>query len=160
MKEGYLQTKIADITEKCNRIEQLILLENSKLKLLQKKVGNYKTLIKKFDDLEDYKNKMIRQIKNENQEIIEEIIQKLSKNISNNIDSILNSKTQKIDETFDFLKKRGKEIDIYNEKILQQSNEINYLIKHNDLLMMKLVNKGILSDRETNELNIRASKKN
>ena len=103
MKEGYLQTKIADINEKCSRIEQLILLEESKIKLLQKKVGNFKTLIKKFDDLEDYKNKMIRQINNENQKIIKKIIERLSKNITNNIDPIINSKTKRIDETLKFL---------------------------------------------------------
>jgi hypothetical protein len=46
------------------------------------------------------------------------------------------------------------------EKIIYNLNEkINYLFKYNEYLMMKLVNKAVLSDREVNELDKRSSKK-
>jgi hypothetical protein len=54
----------------------------------------------------------------------------------------------------------------YEEKIKKQEilinnleEKINYLLKHNEYLMMKLVNKVVLSDREVNELDQRSAKK-
>lgn len=49
------------------------------------------------------------------------------------------------------MKKHADLIDDMNEKI-------SYLVKHNEYLMMKLVNKAVLSDREVNELDRRSSK--
>ena len=54
----------------------------------------------------------------------------------------------------------------YEEELIKQEKLINnmiekidYLTKHNEYLMMKLVNKTVLSDREVNELDRRSAKK-
>jgi hypothetical protein len=57
------------------------------------------------------------------------------------------------------MKSREKEIDQQTEMISQANKKINYLLNHNNFLMMKLVNKGVLSDREVTELHSRSSKK-
>jgi len=59
----------------------------------------------------------------------------------------------------DYITSREKEIAQQTELISEINNKIDYLLNHNNYLMMKLVNKGILSDREVNELHIRSSKK-
>ena len=51
MKEGYLQLKIAELNEKCDQIEKMLSLEDSKLQFLQEKVGEYKEVIKKLQDI-------------------------------------------------------------------------------------------------------------
>ena len=159
MKEGYLQTKIAEINEKCNQIEQTISMETSKIRLLQQRVGNFKVLLKKLNDLQDFKKQMIRQINSGNEKIIVGQIEKLSYDVADIINSTIDKKAQKLTETLDYLKRREEEINNQKVTILQQAKNIKYLLEHNNLLMMKLVNKGVLSDREVNELHRRATNK-
>ena len=46
------------------------------------------------------------------------------------------------------------------KKLINKLNEkINYLSKHNEYLMMKLVNKTVLSYKEVDELDKRSAKK-
>jgi len=58
----------------------------------------------------------------------------------------------------DYLNKREGEINQQAETITQQTKDANFLIKHNNLLMMKLANKGILTQREIDEMHRRSSK--
>jgi hypothetical protein len=51
MKEGYLQMKITEFNDKCTQLEQLLSMEDSKIHLLQEKVGKYKEIIKKLQDI-------------------------------------------------------------------------------------------------------------
>ena len=159
MKEGYLQIKIAELYEKCKKINQMINMEKSKLILLQEQVGGFKDLLKKLKDLDDLKKLTINTIKNENKKILENQIKNLSKKISETYKTSIEHKNNKIDE---FLKNIE---NIENEKkkrdgIIDKSiNEIEYLLEHNNLLMMKLANKGIISEREINEMDTRSCKK-
>ena len=159
MKEGYLQIKIAELDEKCKKIDQMINMEKSKLILLQEQVGGFKDLLKKLKDLDDLKKHTINTIKDENEKILANQIKNLSKKISETYKTSIEHKNNKIDE---FLKNIE---NIENEKkkrdgIIDKSiNEIEYLLEHNNLLMMKLANKGIISEREINEMDTRSYKK-
>ncbi|KYK30063.1 hypothetical protein AYK20_04605 [Thermoplasmatales archaeon SG8-52-1] len=160
MKEGYLQLKISELNDKCTKIDQMISMEKSKIELLEEKVGGLKELIKKLKDLEEFKEHILKQIQVDNQKIIEDEIKSVSKKIEKNIDLLLKDKTKELDKILDYMRNREKTINQQNEMILQNNNKLNYLLKHNNFLMMKLVNKGILSDREVNELDIRSQKNN
>ena len=46
-----------------------------------------------------------------------------------------------------------------SERRSELIEKIDYLLKHNEYLMMELVNKGVISDREVNELHLRSKKK-
>ena len=159
MKEGYLQLKISELVDKCTKIDQMISMEKSKIELLEEKVGGSKELIKKLKDLEEFKEYILKQIREDNQKIIEDEVESISKKIEKNIDSLVKDKTKELDKILDYLREREKDIKQQNEMIIQNKNKVNYLLKHNNFLMMKLVNKGVLSDREVNELDIRSSKK-
>jgi hypothetical protein len=159
MKEGYLQLKISELVDKCIKIDQMISMEKSKIELLEEKVGGLKELIKKLKDLEEFKEYILKQIREDNQKIIEDEIKSVSKKIDKNIDSLLKDKTKELDKILNYMREREKDIKQQNEMILQNNNKLSYLLKHNNFLMMKLVNKGVLSDREVNELDIRSSKK-
>jgi hypothetical protein len=159
MKEGYLQMKIAELNNKCKKIDQMINMEKSKIILLQEQVGGFKNLLKKLKDLDELKKQTISIINHENEEIIKKQIDIITKKISLTYKNSIINKNKKIDkflENIDNIDKRKKEKnEIIDKKIL----DIEYLLEHNNLLMMKLANKGILSEREINEMDIRSKKK-
>jgi len=159
MKEGYLQLKISELNDKCTQIDQMISMEKSKIELLEQRVGGFKELIKKLQDLDEFKDKILKQIQKDNQELLAEEIKSISNKIAENIDSLVRNKTKEIENILNYMKSREKEIDQQSEMISQVNKKINYLLNHNNFLMMKLVNKGVLSDREVSELHSRSSKK-
>lgn len=159
MKEGYLQLKISELNDKCAKIDQMISMEKTKIGLLEEKVGGLKELIKKLKNLDEFKDYILKQIREENQKIIEEETKLISKKIEKNINLLLKDKTKELEKILEYMRNREKDISQQNENILQNNNKLNYLLKHNNFLMMKLVNKGVLSDREVNELDMRSSKK-
>jgi len=159
MKEGYLQIKISELNDKCKEIDQMLSMEKSKIKLLEEKVGGFKELIKKLQDLNEFEEKILKKIKKENQEIFSEEIKAISDKISKNIDNLVKNKLKEIEDIFDYMKNREREIDSQTELTNKLNKKVKYLLNYNNFLMMKLVNKGFLSDREVNELHLRSSKK-
>jgi hypothetical protein len=159
MKEGYLQLKISKLNDKCTEIDQMISMEKSKIKILEERVGGFKELIKKLRDLDEFKERILKQIKIDNKELLLENIKSISDNMSDNIDFLIKNKINEIESILNYMRTRKKEIDRQTKLISQMNDKINYLLKHNDYLMMKLVNKGFLSDREVTELHNRSSKK-
>jgi len=159
MKEGYLQLKISELNDKCTQIDQMISMEKSKIELLEQRVGGLKELIKKLQELDEFKDRILKQIQKDNQELIAEEIKSISDKIAENVDSLVKSKTKEIENILNYIKSREKEIDQQTEMISQVNEKINYLLNHNNFLMMKLVNKGVLSGREVDELHTRSSKK-
>jgi hypothetical protein len=159
MKEGYLQTKITEIVDKCKQLEQLMSMERSKIALLEERVGGAKELIKKLKNLETFKEQIAKEIKSENQKLIDVELEKISKNVSKQVDKILATKSQNLDKTADYLKNKESEFKKQSAVLNDIYKEIIYLREHNQILMMKLVNKGILSDREVEEIDRRSLKK-
>ena len=159
MKEGYLQIKIAELNDKCKKIDQMIKMEKSKLLLLQEQVGGFKDLLKKLKNLDEMKKQTLNIIRDENEKIIKNQIQNLSKEISETYKGSLINKNKKIDQFLKNMENIENENKERNELINKKIKDVEYLIEHNTLLMMKLANKGILSEREINEMNIRSNKK-
>lgn len=159
MKEGYIKLKIAEINDKCKQIEQMISMEKSKIELLEQRVGGFKDLIKKLQDLDNFKDNMLKEIKKDNQDLLEKEIKNISKKVSDDIELSMKSKMKEIEKIMNYITSREREINQQTENISQINKKVDYLMNHNDFLMMKLVNKGVLTDREVNELHIRSSKK-
>jgi len=159
MKEGYLQIKIAELNDKCKKIDQMINLEKSKIILLQEQVGGFKDLLKKLKDLDELKNQTIGIIKQENENILTSQIKILSKKISDTYNTSVEQKNKKINEFLKNMENIENEKKDRDELIDKKINEVQYLLEHNNLLMMKLANKGIISEREINEMNVRSYKK-
>ena len=159
MKEGYIQLKISELNDKCNKIDQMFNFEKSKIELLEERVGGLKELIKKLKDLESFKDNILKEVQKENQNIIFKEIKNISDKIPKSAGEIIENKTKKINVFLEKMKNYEEE-KIKQEKLINHlNNRINYLLKHNEYLMMKLVNKAVLSDREVNELDQRSSKK-
>jgi len=159
MKEGYLQTKIVELNDKCKQIDQMISIQESKMRRLRQRVGNYKELLNNLNDVQNVKDQLIGHITEENKRLIKKHIEDLSDEIHGVVDVSLDGKAQTINEALDYLNKREGEIKQQAETIVRQTKEINFLMEHNNLLMMKLVNKGVLSDQDVTEMQRRAAKK-
>lgn len=159
MKEGYIQLKISEINDKCKDIEQMIKIEKSKIELLEEKVGGFKELVKKLDNLDKFKDNIIKQIKEENKEQLLNETKDFSKKIEDEVNIIVKTKIKEIEKTITYVSAREKELNKQTEMILQLNEKLTYLLNHNNLLMMKLVNKQVITDREVDEMHIRSSKK-
>ena len=137
----------------------MINLEKSKIILLQEQVGGFKVLLKKLRDLDEIKKQTISTINEENRKIMEKQIDILSKQISKTFKQSLEEKNKKIDGFLNNINNKEVEKKDRDETINKKIKEIEYLIEHNNLLMMKLANKGILSEREITEMYTRSNKK-
>jgi hypothetical protein len=127
--------------------------------LLQEKIGGFKDLLKKLNQIQNFKNSTINELISENEKIIKKNINEISRDIEKLIEKTLKIKTKKIDESLNYIHNKEENIKILLQHNEKQINDISFLMEHNNLLMMKLANKGILSQREINEMSIRASKK-
>jgi len=159
MKEGYLQLKIAELSDKCKQIDQMISMEKRKIESLEQSVDGLKELIKKLKDLENFKDTILKQIRENNKEILEEEINKISEKVSKNIESVVKEKTREMEKTLNYVKDRESKSNQQTDVLVDINNKLDYLLNHNNYFMMKLANKGILSDREVTEMDKRSSKK-
>ena len=134
-------------------------MEKSKLELLEERVGGFKDLIKKLKDLDDFKDNMLKQIKNDNQDLLEKEMKNITKKVSKDIEISIIGKIKEIEKINKYISNREEEISEQSERLSEIIVKIDYLLNHNEYLMMKLVNKGVISDREVNELHLRSKKK-
>jgi len=159
MKEGYLQLKIAELNDKCNQIEQMLSFEDSKLKLLQEKVGEYKEVIKKLQDLQAFKTQSLASIREENEKFIKSQVEQVSRQLSKVLDDLIKSNANKIETTLQLLQKREKNLARQSEILEKHTKDLLFLLEHTEILMMKLVNKNVLSGYDVSEMERRAKQK-
>jgi dynactin complex subunit len=159
MKEGYLQGKIAELNDELEHINQLISVQEARINQLYERIGDYKDLLKKLKDIQLFKENLFNQITSENTERITERINELTKKNHATITEVLESKSLKMNEILEFLQKREKELESQKENLKKNTQHIMYLLEHNEILMMKLVNKGVLSGHDINDLEKGAKKK-
>ena len=159
MKEGYLQLKIAELNDKCKKIERMLSLEDSKLQLLQEKVGEYKEVIKKLKDVQDFKTQTTNDIREDNEKIIKNQVERVSKELSKVLNELVTDKADKINETLQFLQRREGELAKQERTLEQHTKDLIFLLEHNEILMMKLVNRNVLSGQDVTEMQRRATKR-
>jgi uncharacterized phage infection (PIP) family protein YhgE len=159
MKEGYIQMKISEFNDKINQLEQLLSMEDQKLRLVQEKVGEYKEVIKKLQDFQDFKNQAVAQIRKENETLMKQQVEQISKQLSEVLKELTMNKADKINETVQMLQKREEEIARQAEVLEEHAKKLVFLLEHNDILMMKLANRRILTEHDVIEMQRRATKK-
>lgn len=159
MKEGYLQMKLAEFNDKCTQLEQMLAMEDSKIHLLQEKVGEYKELIKKLQDVQEFKHQTITEIRKENESILKNQVEQVSQRLSEVLRELTMSKAEKMNETIALLQKREEELTKQAALLDQHTKDLIYLFEHNEILMMKLVNRSVLNERDVVEMQRRSKKK-
>ena len=112
----------------------------------------------KLENIDNLKDNMLKEIKKENRELLEDEIKKISKKTASDIEDDLITKIKDLENKTAYIKSQENKLDKQTETTNEINNKIKYLLNHNNFLMMKLVNKAILSDREVNEMHMRATK--
>jgi DNA-binding transcriptional regulator YbjK len=140
MKEGYIQMKLSEFNDKCIQLEQMLTMEESKIRLLQEKVT-------------------IAEIKKENETLLNNQLQETIKHLNDILKDITTSKTDAINDTLAFLKQREEDLTAQSELLEKHTKQLIYLIEHNEILMMKLVNRKVLNEHDVVEMQRRATKK-
>ena len=101
----------------------------------------------------------MKQINEDNKKILENETKDFTKKIEDEINVIVKTKIRDIEKKITYISAREKELNKQTEMILQLNEKLTYLLNHNNLLMMKLVNKQVITDREVDEMHLRSSKK-
>jgi hypothetical protein len=159
MKEGYIQMKISEFNDKIIQLEQQLAMEEQKLRLVQEKVGEYKEVIKKLQDIQEFKNQALAEVRKENETLIRQQVEQVTQRLSGVLKGLTDNKADKINETVQLLKEREAEIAHQAELLQQQAKQLVFLFEHNDILMMKLANRRILTEHDVLEMQRRAKKK-
>jgi hypothetical protein len=159
MKEGYVQMKLAEFSDKCNQIEQMLTMEDAKIRLLQEKVGEYKEFIKKLQDVQTFNTQALAELKKENEALQKAHVERISHRLSEELKELTMNKAETINETIASLQKREKELARHAELLKKHSKDLIFLLEHNDILMMKLVNRKVLNEHDVVEMQRRSSKK-
>ena len=159
MKEGYLQSKIADFSERIQDFEHRLKMTETEFERYQIQLGSFKQLLKKLKKVEEFQDQGIEKIKMENTEAIDGKINFLTMKAEKKAEKVINQKTEIISNT---LKQIKIDEDQFKDSLSQINNfhlEILYYKEFQQLFMLKLINKGILNHRELKEVELRAKKR-
>ena len=159
MKEGYLQLKITELNEKINKLEELLKFENNKLELLQENIGTYKEVIKKFRDLQEFKEQSLAEIQKNNDSLIEKKVEEVAEKLERVHKGLVSDKSLDINKILKNIEKQEQHLEEHVRKFDQLSYDVAFLLAYNEFFMMKLVNKNVLSYREIDEMKLRSKKK-
>ncbi len=159
MKEGYLQSKIADFSEMIQDFEHRLKMAETEFERYQIQLGSFKQLLKKLKKVEEFQDQGIEKIKMENTEAIDEKINFLTMKAEKKAEKVIDQKTKLISNA---LKQIKIDEEQFKDSLSQINNfhlEIQYYKEFQQLFMLKLINKGILNHRELKEVELRAKKR-
>lgn len=159
MKEGYFQKKLTELAEKQQSLSSSLELLQAEIDRLESRIGGLKPVVKRLNDVEQFKEQSLAELKKKNDERMKRVQNEFAEELKKQVRDVTRKKA-------DTLKKSLKEIDEdknlfkhYAEGISSIQTEISYVKEFHRLLVMKLVNKGVLSYQEQQELDRRAKKK-
>lgn len=160
MKEGYLQKKLVELNERYRALDQMISLQKANIERLQEQVGGFKQLLKRLKNIEEFKKQVMKEVINENKKHIDLISEKIIREMNKTIDRTLEYRSKDLRNAIQQLEKYEEEMRLNLDRIEKIGQTVDYLFEYNRLFMLKLMNKGIISNREITELDRRAKKKN
>ena len=159
MKEGYFQKKLTELAEKQQRLSSSLKLLDAEIDRIESRVGGLKPVIKRLNDVEAFKEQSLDELKKENDEKITQIQNEVSKLLRKEVKDVTRKKADTLEETLSQIEEDKELFKKYAESISSIETEITYVKEFHRLLLMKLVNKGVLSYHEQKEIDRRASKK-
>ena len=159
MKEGYLQKKIAEFSEKIANFEHRLEFKETEFERLETQLGGFKELLKKLKDIETLTQKNIKQITHENQIQIKKSIEMTTIKLEKITKKMINSQTTLLKQTLVQINKDEKLFKNTINEIETLKEQVQFYQEFHRLLMLKLINKGIINHRELNEVEIRAKKR-
>jgi len=159
MKEGYFQKKLTELAEKQEQLSSALKLLDAEINRLETRIGGLKPVIKRLDDVEAFKEQSLELLKKENDKTIQMVQRKVENQLKKQVRDVTRKKADVLEESVSQIKKDEELFKKYVVHIDTIESDINYVKEFHRLLVMKLVNKGVLSYKEQQEIDRRASKK-
>lgn len=159
MKEGYFQKKLTELAEQQQKLSSSLTLLEAEIERLEYRIGGLKPIVKRLNDVESFKDQTLSELKKENDSLIQLAKNELVQGSERIVKEITNKKIDIIQESRVQIKKDEELFKRYAEGIASIQSEIAYVKEFHRLLVMKLVNKGVLSYHEQQEIDKRAIKK-
>lgn len=159
MKEGYFQKKLTELAEKQQDLSSDLKLLEAEIDRIESRVGGLKPLIRRLNNIESFKEQVLDELKKKNSEKIKIVQDEFEDQLKKQVRDVTHKKADTLRESVDQVKEDKELFKKYVKSIDSIESEIKFVKEFHRLLVMKLVNKGILSYREQREINKRAMKK-
>ena len=159
MKEGYFQKKLTELAEEQQALSASLKLIDAEIDRLQSRIGDLKPLVKRLEDIEFFKEQMASELKKNNDQRIKKVESNLAESLKKQVRDITKKRADTLEQSKKEIEEDKALFKKYVDSISRIETEITYVKEYHRLLVMKLVNKGIVSYREQQEIARRASKK-
>lgn len=159
MKEGYLQGKIAELFEKTREIEQIHKMQQEELNRFMEQIGGFKQLLKRLKDVETFKEDSLKSIHEENTMVITEAVEKATYRLEKTLKDDVEHRSFLLNELKQQLEKDKDLFETYTDQLENLDESLRFLTEYHRLLALKLINKGVISTREKEEIERRAKKR-
>lgn len=157
MKEGYLQNKIRELDYKLKQQMQLAEHLEKQLHMIIGSKKEYKALFNKLEELNKFKDRILKEIAKENkikiQSIIDESNEIISKHIYDAVENSFGQVKRYVDRAID----QSKDVHFDKDLVLKNSKNILFNEQLCILLMEELIRERILSNERVDILKKRAS---
>ena len=159
MKEGYLQGKITELFEKTREIEQIHKMQQEELNRFMEQIGGFKQLLKRLKDVEMFKEESLKEVREENSQAIKDAVEKATYRLEKTIKDDIEHRSFILNELKQQLEGDQQLFTRYTDQLENLEESLGFLIEYHRLLALKLINKGVLSTREKEEIERRAKKR-
>ena len=158
MKEGYLQGKITELFEKTREIEQIHKVQQEELNRFMEQVGGFKQLLKRLKDIEGFKESSLKSIQEKNADLIGDAIEMATIRIEKAVKDDIEHRSFVLNELKKKLENDQKLFLRYADQLDSLDESLHFLLEYHRLLSLKLINKGIITTREKEEIERRSKK--
>ncbi|MBS3801600.1 MAG: hypothetical protein KGY65_02490 [Candidatus Thermoplasmatota archaeon] len=159
MKEGYFQKKLTELAEKQQDLSSALQLLEAEIDRLESRIGGLKPVIKRLNDVEAFKQQSLEVLKKENEKKINQVKNEIGEKASKQVKDITREKAAILEKSSKQIEKDEALFKKYAKSISSIEADISFVKEFHRLLVMKLVNKGILSYHEQQEIERRSTKK-
>ena len=159
MKEGYLQKKIAEFSEKLQDFNHRLNMAETEFDRYQTDLGNFKELLKKLKHIEEFQQNSVDRLSREGKRLIDDQITRLKENAEKEIVKQIDIHSKTMQKILTQLKEDEGLFKSSLEDLDSFRDDIYFYKEFQRLFILKLINKGILNNRELSEIELRAKKR-
>jgi hypothetical protein len=159
MKEGYYQKKIAEFSEKLQDFNHRLNMAETEFERYQNDLGTFKDLLKKLKHVEEFQQEGVDYLNREARKRIDDQILSLKEYAGKEIDKQINLHSKTMTKALDQLQKDEQQFRSSLQELDSFRDSILYYKEFQRLFILKLINKGILNNRELSEIEQRSKKR-
>jgi len=159
MKEGYFQKKLTELAEKQQALSSSLELLHAEIDRLESRIGGLKPVVKRLNDVEKFKEQSLAELSKRNDDRIKRVQDQFADELKKQVRDVTRKKADTLKKSLQEIEEDKTLFKKYVESISSIEKEISYVKEFHRLLVMKLVNKGVLSYHEQQEIDRRSKKK-